>query len=130
MGPQPSHVLVVDDEPAVSKVLGTALMRAGFRVTLALSGDTAMSVVREQPVDVLVVDFRIGDMRGDELYELASATQPHLRRRTMVTTGDISERVEETIKALGVPMLRKPFDLKELIDWVRSVQPRANDQSA
>lgn len=130
MGPQPSHVLIVDDEPAISKALGTALTRAGFRVTLALSGDTAMTVVRDQPVDVLVVDFRIGDMRGDELYELASATQPHLRRRTMITTGDISERVEEAIESLGVPMLRKPFDLKDLIDWVRSVQPKASDQTA
>jgi two-component system response regulator GlrR len=127
---QPSHVLIVDDEPAISKALGTALTRAGFRVTTALSGETAMSVVRGQQVDVMVVDLRIGDIRGDALFELAAATQPHLRARTLFTTGDITERAQELIEAVGCPLLRKPFDLKELIDWVRSVQPRATDQTA
>lgn len=130
MTPQLTHVLVVDDEPAISKALGTALTRAGFRVSTALSGETAMLVVRSQHVDVLVTDLRIGDMRGDSLFELAAATQPHLRTRTVITTGDITERAQELIEACNCPLLRKPFDLKELIDWVRSVQPMASDQSA
>jgi len=130
MTPQLTHVLVVDDEPAISKALGTALTRAGFRVSTALSGETAMLVVRSQHVDVLVTDLRIGDMRGDALFELAAATQPHLRTRTLITTGDITERAQELIEACNCPLLRKPFDLKELIDWVRSVETMASDQSA
>ena len=127
---QLTHVLVVDDEPAISKALGTALTRAGFRVSTALSGETAMLVVRSQHVDVLVTDLRIGDMRGDTLFELAAATQPHLRTRSLITTGDITERAQELIEACNVPLLRKPFDLKELIDWVRGVETNARDQSA
>ena len=130
MTPQLTHVLVVDDEPAISKALGTALTRAGFRVSTALSGETAMLVVRSQHVDVLVTDLRIGDMRGDSLFELAAATQPHLRTRTVITTGDITERAQELIEACNVPLLRKPFELREMIDWVRTVQPKANDQTA
>lgn len=130
MTPQLTHVLVVDDEPAISTALGKALTRAGFRVSTALSGETAMSIVRSQHVDVLVTDLRIGDMRGDALFELAAATQPHLRTRSIITTGDITERAQELIEACNVPLLRKPFDLKELIDWVRGVQPMASDQSA
>jgi DNA-binding NtrC family response regulator len=130
MTPQLTHVLVVDDEPAISKALGTALTRAGFRVSTALSGETAMLVVRSQHVDVLVTDLRIGDMRGDTLFELAAATQPHLRTRSLITTGDITERAQELIEACNVPLLRKPFDLKELIDWVRGVETNARDQSA
>ena len=130
MTPQLTHVLVVDDEPAISKALGTALTRAGFRVSTALSGETAMLVVRSQHVDVLVTDLRIGDMRGDSLFELAAATQPHLRTRTVITTGDITERAQELIEACNCPLLRKPFDLKELIDWVRGVETIARDQSA
>ena len=130
MTPQLTHVLVVDDEPAISKALGTALTRAGFRVSTALSGETAMLIVRSQHVDVLVTDLRIGDMRGDALFELAAATQPQLRTRTLITTGDITERAQELIEACNCPLLRKPFDLKELIDWVRGVQTMASDQSA
>ncbi|MGH7679399.1 MAG: response regulator [Gemmatimonadaceae bacterium] len=130
MGPQLTHVLIVDDEPAISKALATALTRAGFRVSTALSGESAMLVVRGQHVDVMIVDLRIGDMRGDALFELAAATQPHLRSRSLFTTGDITVRAQELIEATGCPLLRKPFELKEMTDWVRSVQPLASDQSA
>lgn len=130
MAAQSTHVLLVDDEPAICKALGLALTRAGFRVSTALSGETAMAVVRGERVDILVVDLRIPDMRGDSLYELAAAMQPHLRKRTLFTTGDITERAQELIEAVNCPLLRKPFDLKELVDWVRNAQPKASDQSA
>ena len=127
---QLTHVLLVDDEPAICKALSLALTRAGFRCSTALSGETAMSIVRGEHVDVLVVDLRIPDMRGDSFFELAAAMQPHLRSRTLFTTGDITERAQELIEACRCPMLRKPFDLKDLIDWVKGVQPKSKDQTA
>jgi DNA-binding NtrC family response regulator len=127
---QLTHVLLVDDEPAICKALSLALTRAGFRCSTALSGETAMSIVRAEHVDVLVLDLRIPDMRGDAFFELASAIQPHLRARTLFTTGDITERAQELIEACRCPMLRKPFDLKDLIDWVKGVQPKQKDQTA
>lgn len=130
MQSQQAHVLLVDDEPAICKALALAMQRAGFRVSTALSGETAMSIVRGGTVDVLVIDLRIPDMRGDAFFELAAAIQPHLRTRTLFTTGDITERAQELIEACRCPLLRKPFDLKELIEWVDSVQPKASDQSA
>lgn len=125
---QLTHVLLVDDEPAICKALALALSRAGFRVTTALSGETAMSVVRSEHVDMLVLDLRIPDMRGDTLFELAAAIQPHLRTRTLFTTGDITERAQELIEACRCPLLRKPFDLRDLIEWVRGVQPANKEQ--
>jgi DNA-binding NtrC family response regulator len=124
------HVLLVDDEPAICKALGFALTRAGYRVTTTLTGDGANTVLRDEHVDMLVVDFRVPDMRGDALFELASAIQPHLRTRTIFTTGDISERAQQLIDATCCPLLRKPFDLKDLIEWVRSVNPSSKGQTA
>ena len=130
MAGQQTHVLLVDDEPAICKALSLALSRAGFRVSTALSGEAAMAVVRAEHVDVLVVDLRIPDMRGDALFELAAAMQPHLRTRSLFTTGDITERAQELIEACRCPLLRKPFDLKDLIEWVRGVQTSVNNQTA
>ena len=127
---QNTHVLLLDDEPAICKALAIALTRAGFRASTALSAEAAMSIVRAEHVDILVVDLRIPDMRGDAFFELAAATQPHLRTRTLFTTGDITERAQELIEACRCPMLRKPFDLKDLIDWVKGVQPKSKDQTA
>lgn len=130
MAAQQTHILLVDDEPAICKALGIAITRAGFRVSTALSGEAASAVIRGEHVDIMVIDLRIPDMRGDAFFELAAAIQPHLRSRSLFTTGDITERAQELIEATGCPLLRKPFDLKELVDWVRSVQPQASDQSA
>lgn len=124
------HILLVDDEPAICKALSLALTRAGFRVSTATSGESGMAVVRGERVDALIVDLRVPDMRGDTFFELAAAVQPHLRTRTLFTTGDITERAQELIEACRCQMLRKPFDLKELVEWVRRVQSRAADQTA
>ena len=131
MGPELTHVLIVDDEPAIAKALATALTRAGgFRTSMALSGETAMHIVRTQHVDAMIVDLRIGDIRGDALFELAAATQPHLRPRTVFATGDITERGEELVNATGCPLLRKPFELREVVEWARRVTHSAKDQTA
>ena len=129
-GRQLIHVLLVDDEPAICKALSTAIARAGFRVSTATSGQDAIAVVRGERVDVMVTDFRIPDMRGDAMFELAAAIQPHLRTRTLFTTGDISERAQQLIEACNCQLLRKPFDLKDLIDWVRAAQPGTRTQTA
>src|SRR5437773_10496419 len=114
VGHQLTHVLLVDDEPAICKALSLALSRAGFRVSTALSGETAMSIVRGEHVDDLIVDLRIPDMRGDALCELAAAIQPHLRSRTLSTTGDVTERAQALLEPCRCPLLREPFDLKDL----------------
>lgn len=124
------HILLIDDEPAICKALTLALTRAGYRVSAATSGEQGMSIVKRENVDAMIIDLRMPDMRGDTFFELAAATQPHLRTRSLFTTGDITERAQELIEACNCPMLRKPFDLKELTDWVRRVQSKAADSSA
>ena len=118
-----THVLIVDDEPAICRALSQYLTKGGYRVSTALSSETAMSIVRAEQVDVMVVDLRLSDSRGDAFFELAATHQASLRTRTLFTTGDISERAQELIEACRCPLLRKPFALEDLLNWVRSVQP-------
>jgi DNA-binding response OmpR family regulator len=117
------RVLVVDDEPAICRALTIALTRAGYHVTSAHSGDAALAILSTQHVDVMVIDLRIPDTRGDVVFELAAATYPHLRHRTLFMTGDISERAYKLILSCKCPSLRKPFELKELIDAVHTLAP-------
>jgi DNA-binding NtrC family response regulator len=118
------RVLVVDDEPAICRALSIALTRAGYDVRTAFSGDAALAVLATQHIDVMVIDLRIPDTRGDVVFELAAATYPHLRNRTLFMTGDISERAYKLILSCKCPSLRKPFELKELIDAVHSLAPQ------
>jgi len=75
-------------------------------------------------VDVLLLDLRIPDTRGDVVFELAAATHPHLRHQTLFMTGDISDRALKLIQSCKCPVIRKPFELRELIAMIDALAPR------
>ena len=124
------RVLVVDDEPTICRALTIALGRAGYDVLAVEAGEQAHTLLRAEHFDVLVLDLRIPDLRGDVLFELAASIQPHLRYRTLFTTGDTSERALELIAACGCKALHKPFELQELIGELAKMAPRVRDASA
>lgn len=126
----PTRVLIIDDEPAICRALSIGMSRAGFYVRTALSGDEGIAMLKKETFDVLVLDLRVHDMRGDVIFELARAEQPKLTSRTLFITGDISERADRLIRACGCPLLRKPFELRDLIGAVTSMAPDARDVSA
>jgi DNA-binding NtrC family response regulator len=117
------RVLIVDDEPAICKALKIALQRAGYDAIAAQSGDSALTVLSFEPVDVLLLDLRIPDTRGDVLFELAAATHPHLRTQTLFMTGDISDRAHKLIQSCRCPSIRKPFELRALIAGIGALVP-------
>ena len=127
-------MLVVDDEPAICKALTIALQRAGYDALSAQSGDSALALLANERVDILLIDLRIPDTRGDVVFELAAATHPHLRHQTVFMTGDISERAQRLITSCKCPMLRKPFELREMITAIELITPHqqrdAQGQSA
>ncbi len=128
------RVLVVDDEPAICKALTIALQRAGYDTLSAQSGDSALALLANEHVDVLLIDLRIPDTRGDVVFELAAATHPHLRHQTLFMTGDISERAARLVTSCKCPMIKKPFELREMLSAVDGLVPQqrrdARGQSA
>ncbi len=127
--PERVRVLIVDDEPAICKALKVALDRAGYDAIAAQSGDSALTVLSLESVDVLLLDLRIPDTRGDVVFELAAATHPHLRHQTLFMTGDISDRALKLIQSCKCPVIRKPFELRELIAMIDTLAPRGRRES-
>ncbi|MHB1223683.1 MAG: response regulator [Gemmatimonadaceae bacterium] len=126
----PLRVLVVDDEPSICRALAIALRRAGCEAVIAPDGDAALDVLRSQPVDVLILDLRMIGMRGDSLFHLAAAIQPQLREQTLFITGDVTDRAESLIRSCGVPYLRKPFALNDVIQLVFALVPQRRSATA
>jgi len=117
------RVLVVDDEAAICKAVVTYLQRAGYDVISTQSGDTAISYMQREHVDVLLVDLRIPDTRGDVVFESGAAHQPQLRHQTIFMTGDLSERGLDLVHWCNCPVLHKPFELTAMLAMVKSVAP-------
>ena len=119
------NALVVDDEPSICKAMQRALTAAGYTVVVAQSGESALATIRDEHVDVMLIDLRIPDMRGDIVFELAAAIQPHLAYQTLFMTGDITDNAQVLIGACKCPYLQKPFHLNDLIDALAAIAPKA-----
>jgi CheY-like chemotaxis protein len=112
-------ILVVDDEPTIANSLAMVLSRAGYKTEAVYSGELALDAVRRRHFDVVVLDFRMPDLRGDRVFEEMSAMQPGLRGSTIFITGDISSSAERALELCNAsPILWKPFTNAALLDAV------------
>ena len=110
-GRNPLRVLLVDDEPAICQALTLLLGWHGIDVMSVLSVAEATDALRRSRFDVLLLDLRLRDGRGDALFRTAVEIDPSYRDRTLFITGDISTEAERAIAATNCPYLRKPFDI-------------------
>ena len=60
-------ILVVDDDPSIRKLLETAFTRAGYTVVLAGSGEEALEILKNEPINVMFLDMQLPGMNGMEL---------------------------------------------------------------
>ena len=107
-------MLVVEDEPSICRTVAIALTRAGYNPITTTTGEGALYHLRTQYFDVMLIDLRIPDMRGDVIFHLATSLQPQLRKQSLFMTGDVTEQAAELIAACACPLLMKPFDLHDL----------------
>lgn len=124
------RILVVDDEPSICASLRLALSRAGYDVATSYSGEEAQARLMTEPFDVMILDLRMKDMRGDVVYHIGIGAQPHLRHATVFITGDITDKAQDLIRATGCEVIGKPYELSELLDHVHSLSPRVQPASA
>jgi two-component system nitrogen regulation response regulator GlnG len=110
-GPHPVRVLVVDDEPSICHALAMLFSWHGVEALTAPTAASALSILAETHVDVLLIDLRLRETRGDALFHTAVELDPSFRERTLFMTGDITAEAERIIAATKCPYLRKPFDI-------------------
>ncbi|MFH0724826.1 MAG: response regulator [Pseudomonadota bacterium] len=109
----PVHVLVVDDELSVCKMLSMRLERSGYRCRTAPDGETALRLLSEEKVDLIITDI---NMPGIDGIELTRKVKSAFDIDVMVMTGQIEVYTYEEIIAAGASdFIQKPVSTKELI---------------
>jgi two-component system response regulator AtoC len=126
---QSGNVLVVDDDPAVGKVLVALLAQAGIGCHHVLDASSAMSFLREQPVDVVVSDLRMPGRSGVELLEDVVERWPETPV-ILLTAHPTVEVAVEAMRKGAADFLCKPFDREEILFTVRKqiAAARHNDR--
>jgi two-component system KDP operon response regulator KdpE len=121
--PQPSSVLVVDDEAALRRTLRASLATSGFAVEEAGTGAEAMAAIQRRAFDLVLLDVNMPGMNGVEVCRQIRAVAPRTGI-VMVTVRDAEEDKVRALEAGADDYVTKPFRFRELIARVRAVLRR------
>jgi DNA-binding NtrC family response regulator len=113
-------VLYVDDEEAIRRAVVTWLTRRGHTVFAAPTIAVARELLASEPIEGVFIDLWLGEESGLELQAWIDENRPELSMNIVFVTGDIAADGSATDRpgTLGRPVLGKPFDLKQLDEWV------------
>ncbi len=108
----PRSILLVDDDPAVRRVVEALFAQDGHTVQVADAAD-ALELAASGGWDLVIAGG--GALAGGRLFvEEMLQRNPALRDRVLVVTGDVRPAAAEALARLGLPYVRKPFNLREL----------------
>ena len=111
-GGQRLRLLVVDDETSVRVALQRYFDGRGHETHTTASGRDALRLLGENAYDAIIVDMRMPDLSGEQLYEELRARDPEHASRVIFTTGDVmNEQMRGFLASSGRPLIAKPFEL-------------------
>jgi len=118
-------ILVVDDEPYITDLLGAALRFEGFSVDVAGSGTDALKMARPARHDLVLLDVMLPDLDGNEVCRRLRA----LGVETPIVFLTAREATEDKVTGLtagGDDYVTKPFSLEELVARIRAILRRTS----
>lgn len=112
-----AHVLVVDDDEDILRLLTMRLQARGFRITAASSAEEALARIAVDSPRVVVSDVRLPGRDGLALFEEIRATRPTLPVILLTAHGSIPDAVDATSRGV-FGYLTKPFDSQTLLEKI------------
>jgi two-component system, OmpR family, response regulator BaeR len=125
------HVLIIEDEDKIASLLRDYLERSGYKASRLDCGDGAIPFMKNNPVDLVLLDIMLPGMDGIEVCK-------EIRKFSFVPIIMITARVEEIDRLLGLEFgaddyICKPFSPREVVARVRAVlrrvHPAVEDQA-
>lgn len=122
------EILVIEDDPAVLRLVCTILANAGWSVRGLARGDQAITLLRDRSFDLVCVDLMLPTVSGLEVCTFIRAT-PHLRYTPVLVISARSLPLDraDALDAGASSFLGKPFNRQQLLE---AVQPLLHPQAA
>lgn len=130
MSHKPAHLLLVDDDPGLLKLLGLRLTSEGYSVVTAESGAEGLRVLNREKVDLVISDLRMDEMDGMQLFAEIQKVQPGMPVIILTAHGSIPDAVAATQQGV-FSFLTKPVDkdaLYQAIDDALEQSAPATDE--
>lgn len=107
------RVLLVDDDPAVQRMITMLFSSDGHVVEAARDGAHAVELLAQGSYDLVIADPR-ADVAGEMFAETLQARWPGLMRRAIFATADVRPETEEWLRRLGGRYIHKPVNARQL----------------
>jgi DNA-binding NtrC family response regulator len=113
MNESKGKILIVDDAGEVVVLCVNMLQTLGYAVRATSQGRAALEMIRQEPFDLVIVDYRMPEMTGFEVFEQARAIRPDMA--FMLLTGHGTAEVVDDATDMGfAAILLKPFTREQL----------------
>ncbi len=125
--PDPTRILIVDDDPQVGRLLSRYLEREGFTIRISNSANEMRAALKGFPADLLILDL---GLPGDDGLTLTR----EIRRNSSVGIIILTGKDEPVDRVVGLELgaddyVTKPFDERELLARIRTVLRRTQNRS-
>ncbi|KAA5942435.1 two-component system response regulator GlrR [Enterobacter cloacae] len=125
---KPAHLLLVDDDPGLLKLLGMRLVSEGYTVVTAESGQEGLKVLSREKIDLVISDLRMDEMDGLQLFAEIQKQQPGMPVIILTAHGSIPDAVAATQQGV-FSFLTKPVDKDALYKAIDSALEHAAPSS-
>jgi signal transduction histidine kinase/CheY-like chemotaxis protein len=116
-----ARILVVDDEPAITQVLKRVLTDEGYEVEITGKAQAALGLIKGGKYALILLDIKLPDMSGIELYQHLDKTAMSLTQRIIFITGDVlGTDTMDFFSRTGASYVTKPFNMEQLKKEVKS----------
>ncbi|MEA5214605.1 two-component system response regulator GlrR [Enterobacter cloacae] len=116
---KPAHLLLVDDDPGLLKLLGMRLVSEGYSVVTAESGLEGLKILAREKIDLVISDLRMDEMDGLQLFAEIQKQQPGMPVIILTAHGSIPDAVAATQQGV-FSFLTKPVDKDALYKAIDS----------
>jgi DNA-binding response OmpR family regulator len=124
-----AHILLVEDEVKLARFIELELSSDGYQVSVAHDGMSGLSMARETPFDLAILDWMLPGLTGVELCRRLRATGNKLPIILLTARDEVSDRVQG-LDAGADDYLVKPFSIEELLARIRAHLRRTEETAA
>jgi DNA-binding response OmpR family regulator len=126
-----NYILIVENEPDIADIVRRYLEFEGFTTACATSCEAAREVCTRHLPDLIVLDWRLPDLNGDQwVAELRANPMTSAIPIVMMTGGYPTSALTVAMAQAQIPILIKPFSLDLLLEYVEQMIPRQRSLGA
>ncbi|TCO73831.1 sigma-54-dependent transcriptional regulator [Marinisporobacter balticus] len=110
-------ILIAEDEENLAQLLARIFENTGYKTHVVNDGETALYIVKNQHIDIVITDIRMPSLDGISLLKEIKAFDPYIEVLVMTAFANVDTAID-AIKLGARDYIRKPFDIDEVLESI------------